>query len=111
MPQRAHLELSASRGNHAAIEALRSPGYPESLGYLLLWAYALHGRSGAGPGGLAMLSYSEIHAWSALTGIVPSPDEVEALIALDAALLDPSAPQPEQTVPKAPPAWPVRRAE
>lgn len=65
------------------------PECPESLAYLRDWCYALHGRCGAGMGGLNLLSYAEVGWWAMLTGNHPTPEEVEALVRLDLVLMNP----------------------
>jgi len=84
---RAHLEASARKGNPDAIAKLSGPGFPEEMEYLWRWALELHGRSGAGMAGAAPLAFSTVMDWARLTGNDPDPLEVEALIAVDAALL------------------------
>lgn len=93
---------------------LDSAPFPDVLAYLWEWVIALHGRSGVGMGGLAPLSYATIAAWAKLTGQRPLPYEVEALMALDAALLSKGevaesveAEEAEQVVT---PAWPTKKA-
>lgn len=91
VPERAHLEMLAARGNREAIASLDGPECPEGFQYLHRWALSLHGRSGVGPGGLTMLRPSELKAWADLMGLSPSPEEVEALFTLDAVMLHPEA--------------------
>lgn len=56
----------------------------------MAWAYELVGRSGAGASGMAPLMYQTIEAWARLTGRdLPEPEEVHALVRLDAAILAP----------------------
>lgn len=96
------------RGNPVAIAALQGPECPASLAYLLPWAFALAGRSGCDmSGNLLPLSHTELGAWSALTGVELQPDEVEALMTLDAAIRhrEPTAAE-QSTTPKAQQAWP-----
>ena len=105
---RATLELSAARGNAEARRALQEPECPEPVQYLVEWAYQLVGRSGEGMNGVAPLSYACVDAWSRLTGIEPTPDEVAALLVLDHAIRHPE-PTPvvvRDVVPA--PAWPEK---
>jgi hypothetical protein len=83
------------------------------MGYLLTWAGEMCGRSGVSDGGYAPLSYTTIADWSRLTRQPVSHLEVEALIAIDAAMRTPDLPmeaEPEK-VQAVTPAWPERRAE
>jgi len=89
VPARAHLERAAANGDLWARAELQGPACPEVVAYLVPWAYELVGRSGMGMNGLAPLRYSEIEAWSRLTGRVLVPMEVEALIRLDRVLRSP----------------------
>ncbi len=65
---------------------LHGPETPRALAYLREWLYQLVGRSGVGMSGANPLSYGTIADWSRLTGNRPTPDEVEALLYLDAVL-------------------------
>lgn len=106
---RAYLEASAAKGNAEAIERLRGPEFPEDMEYLWVWALEMHGRSGANMAGLNPLTYGTIRDWSALTEQYPDPLEVQALMAVDAALRSPETTQDDKPAPK-PPAWPTRKA-
>ena len=60
--------------------------------------------------GLLPVSHQEIAAYSSLTGWTPNALELEALRALDAAMLYPDkAKEPEPTMRPAP-AWPTRKS-
>ncbi len=83
---RAIYQEKARRGDGMARRALQGREYPEDVRYLDMWRMELHGRSGVGMSGPAPLSYSTITAWSALTGNEPTPDDVRALLRLDAAM-------------------------
>jgi hypothetical protein len=74
---------------------LAGPPCPPELEYLAVWAYELHGRSGAGAASLNPVSHAEIFAWARLTHRRPSAEEVHALMQLDAALLFPDVKDPE----------------
>jgi hypothetical protein len=76
-------------GDAKAIARLDVPEIPACVEYLRDWSYELYGRSGIGMGGLMPLSYSTIADWSRLKDIHPKPYEIEALIAIDAAMLNP----------------------
>lgn len=80
--------------------------------YLVDWAYALYGRSGSGMEGVAPLSYTTVAAWSQLTDTAIRPHEVDALMALDAAIRNPDGVKDEEVVaPVETPAWPTRTKE
>ena len=110
---RDHLELSASRGNEYARQALIGPEFPEPLEYLHHWALSLHGRSGFGQHGVNPLTYGTIADWSRLTDQYPEPHEVDALFQIDAAMIytpeveEKKAPESPEA-PKVP--WPKRKA-
>jgi len=78
--------------------------------YLLDWAQALYGRSGATMGGLAPLSYGTIRDWATLMEIDVMPLEVQALVWLDAVMRNPEPvePEPEERAP-AQDAWPEKK--
>ena len=108
--RRAYVEASSNPESRAL---LIGPECPESLDYLKAWAYALHGRSGVGMNGAAPLSYGTIADWSRLTGHMPSPEDVDALLVLDSVLLSPeptARPKDAATV-DAPPVhkWPEKK--
>ena len=110
-------ELAAARGNEAARRKLDGPEFPEELAYVWEWARELHGRSGVGMAGIAPLSYQTIDAWQKLTGTMLTPLDVEALIAVDGALLSASRPKVEwetsapSGAPSGPPVptWPAKK--
>lgn len=70
---------------------LDGPEYPDSVAYLEPIARRLHGRSGASMNGAAPVSEETIAAYCAREGITLSSLEVEGLILIDAALINPSA--------------------
>jgi hypothetical protein len=92
---RSHLLTAARKGHRESIEALTPPEFADGLEYLLGWANELHGRSGVGMSGAAPLSYPTLQAWAGLMGRDPAPYEVEALMMLDAAMLNPGEPESE----------------
>lgn len=57
---------------------------PEELRYLWHWFIELHNSRGAGLAGLDPISYSEIEAWSRLTGNEPETWEIQAIKRIDA---------------------------
>ena len=75
--------------------------------YLVEWAYALCGRSGATMGGIAPLSFTTIRDWAMLMNRHITPLEVQALLAIDAVIREPDT----ETVPEPKPthAWPERK--
>lgn len=83
-------DLEALRARGVRVPQLDEPEYPEHVEYLRTWSQRLHGRSGLGMGAIAPLSDVELVAWMIATGERPSPDEVEALMLLDAVRRDPS---------------------
>lgn len=86
------------RALEEARAALDGPAeFPEELNHLYRWSLELVGRSGGGPDGPMRLSYSTIESWARLTHRAPSALEVEALILLDAALLERPANDEEST--------------
>lgn len=93
-PERVHVEALAKRGNARAQSMLIGPPLPDTLAYLWGWAVELHGRSGrtihlSGEVTLNPLTYTTIADWARLTRRNPGPLEVEALLRLDAVLLNP----------------------
>jgi len=107
--RRAHLEAAARRGSQAAVNALEGPDAPDSVLYLMEWAYALCGRSGATMGGMAPLSFTTIRDWATLMDIHVSPLEVQALLVLDAVIRNPE-PDTEIVLAEKPThAWPERK--
>jgi len=84
------------------------------MAYIWEWVRELHGRSGVTMSGLAPLSHQEIEAWQRLHEIELTPLEVEALIAVDSALISASAPEEAETeeASESPPPsrWPTRKA-
>lgn len=74
----------ARRGSQAGRDLLRGPDYPWELAYLDDWSRTLVGRSGVSQFGIVPLSFTTIRDWSMLSGIQPTPQEVEALLVLDA---------------------------
>jgi hypothetical protein len=108
---RAHLELSAARGNEDARRRLEGPEFPEALEYLWGWAMELYGRSGVGMAGLVPLTYTTVQHWSELTEQYPTPDEVQGLMRIDAALRSPASVRNEAKDPEPKPAkaWPEKK--
>lgn len=88
--------LQATRGGKRPelLAELEGPSAPACLEYLRGWLFELHGRSGVGMSGVAPLSYGTIADWTRLTGAIVRPEEVRALIRLDAVLLHPEPREP-----------------
>jgi len=63
------------------------PPFPVPLAYVWSWFSQLHGARGAGFGPCP-LTWLDLDAWSRFTGNVPTPWEVELLMALDAEYLN-----------------------
>lgn len=110
--RRAVLEASAARGNPVAVAALEGPECPDTMYHLVEWAIALVGRSGADMSGhLLPLAHREVLAWSMLSGQVPAPHEVAALMTLDSALRTKVEDQPVVVTTQTPrndTAWPTK---
>jgi hypothetical protein len=88
-PQRVHLETLAARCREAGRpipEACRilDHAVPEPLEYLLGWFRELARTRRPGMAGIEPLGYVDVDAWARLTGRTPTPEEVEALLSLDA---------------------------
>ncbi|MEQ8347095.1 MAG: hypothetical protein RIB84_21210 [Sneathiellaceae bacterium] len=62
---------------------LAGPDLPEEMGFLWAWFVELSGARGSGGLGPAPLTYPDIAAWSALTGVQPRPWQVALLKRLD----------------------------
>ena len=109
--ERAHLEAAARKGSQTALADLEYPEPPQSMLYLVDWAYALCGRSGASMEGLAPLAYETIEAWSRLMDLDVTPLEVRALIALDAVIRkpEPDGLEERQEEVKVNTPWPERK--
>ena len=105
--KRSHLEVRARQGSQDAVNALLGPEPPDTLLYLMEWAYGLCGRSGASMAGIAPLGYGTIAEWARLMSIEPSPLEVQALILLDGVIRNPEAVDDEPDEPKDIEPWPT----
>lgn len=87
---REHLEGLARRGKPDAIRALNSgPEMPACTGYLYAWFMQLAASRRQGMNGLERITFSDIDAWSRLTGNQPESHEVDALLMIDFAFLYP----------------------
>ncbi len=67
---------------------LEGPPVPQCLEYLLTWFSDLSAARSSNGFSANPISYTEMQAWAELTGIRPTPFEVECLRALDRALLN-----------------------
>ena len=109
---REHLEAAIRKGSRKAQQTIEGTEPPETMLYLMEWAYALCGRSGATMGGLAPLSYTTIRDWADLMGIDVTALETRALLVLDAVIRNPEIdepePVPEETVIHA---WPEKKSD
>ena len=63
--------------------ALDDPFFPLELVLVWQWFNELHSSRQSNGTGMCPLSYTEIHSWCTLTGIAPSPWEVNVLIQID----------------------------
>lgn len=88
---RQHLEAAARRGIAAAIKELEGPEIPDALEYVWGWYCQLAAtrRFNGMSGHPEPLTYETIDAWSRLTGHTPTPEEVDALLLLDAVSRNP----------------------
>lgn len=112
LPARETYKAALKHGSREAAEMLEPREMPEGFEYLYDWSTQLIGRSGVGMSGLLPLSFTEIASWSILTGNTPTPDEVNALLALDSVMRHPETkkkeePEEQKMTPVA--AWPVRK--
>lgn len=91
--QRAHLEGLVRRGvaTDAQRRRLHGPEFPVALDYLWGWHLELARTRTAGMNGIDPLTYLTIDAWARLTDRAPLPDEVDALLQLDAITSSPDA--------------------
>lgn len=62
---------------------LRGPPIPASAAYLWQWWWRLHRRRPSGGMGIASITWSEIKAWSELTGTEVLPWEIEIIEAVE----------------------------
>lgn len=72
----------AARAKHLA--ELHGPGCPPAGLHIWGWFLELHRSRPMGGMDAGSITFSELEAWSRLTGAAPSPWEVEVLLALDA---------------------------
>jgi hypothetical protein len=90
---RAHLLAKVRMGKATAEERqlLEGPPFPETVAYLWEWHQELARTRSVGMAGVDPLSYPAIDAWARLTDRHPLPDEVDALLQLDAVTRSPEA--------------------
>lgn len=95
---RDHLEAAArqprnSKAREAARAKLNGSALPACILYLWRWFLDLHNGRPSGGFGPGAITYSDMHAWAALTGNRPTPWDVETIKQLDYAYLKHSADQ------------------
>lgn len=104
--QREHLAALATASNPAvrakAVALLRGPDCPEAFRHVRDWLYQIYGRSGVGFGDVAPLSWQTVESWARITGVDPTADEVEMLMALDQTLRRTAAEAREKHAPHPP---------
>jgi hypothetical protein len=89
--QRAHVQGLVRRGQatEAQRRLLEGPPFPDSLDYLWEWFCELARTRTVGMAGVDPLTYPDVDAWARLTDRQPAPEEVEALLDLDAVMRHP----------------------
>lgn len=94
---RGHLESVARQTGNLPATLASEPDYPYALSHLVDWFWDLssgRGSTGFGPSGL---SYAELGYWSRLTGLDPTPFEIEIIKAMDRVYLNKVAEQQSKT--------------
>lgn len=81
--------FEARPDNPDAIRGLRGTEMPESLRYLWVWWSELAGVRRMGAHGLDPIGFVDIDAWARLTGRRPQPHEVQGILRVDKAMLNP----------------------
>lgn len=85
---RQHLERAAQAGSpRARRELSEGPALPAACAYVWTWFLELHAARGSNGYGPNPIGFVELEAWARLTGRQPTPWEIAALRALDAAWL------------------------
>ena len=74
-------------------DGLAVPDIPAALAHIWEWFCDLHAARSGNGGGPNPISYSEIMAWSLLTGRAPAPRDVRAIMDIDAAFFSELAEQ------------------
>lgn len=89
---RDHVAAAVARGMVPESE-LYGPEIPDAVEYLWRWHFELQrGRAFDGATGRVQpLGYRDVEAWARLMGRRPSPDDVDALLHLDAVARNPDA--------------------
>ena len=82
---REHLEGAARRGDAHAQAKLTPPPLPRSYVPVLGWFFQLHRRRGVGMHGEQPVSWTDMDAWSRMTGHQPTRDELQLLERCDMA--------------------------
>ena len=68
-------------------EQLEAPAFPESVRHVWQWFTELHEARPRTGMGVSPLLFSEIQAWSAMTGSVPTPWELGVIKSIDRAYM------------------------
>lgn len=84
---RAHYEGLIRRGRTEFRETVEGPGLPDYL--RPLWATYREVAEGKAAGGMgpSVLAWTDLRAWSEVTGVRPTAWEAEVLFAMDAAVI------------------------
>jgi hypothetical protein len=81
---RANLERAAAQGSRKAATRLAAiPPLPRQLAHVWDWWGEISAGRRVGMDGAEWLAWSDIDAWSRLTGERPRPDEARLIFALD----------------------------
>lgn len=87
---------SISKATGSTPEEYRSLQLPETMAHCWHWFLTLNRTRASNGFGQNPISYTEIVAWSQLTGVVPQPLEIQAIMALDTAYMTVQAEQIRQ---------------
>lgn len=85
---RSHYERLVSRGRTEYAAKLEAPPMPAGFGYL--WTAHQDVSAGRGTGGMgpARLTWGDLTAWQAVSGVQLTAWEAEVVLAMDAALVE-----------------------
>ena len=64
-------------------EGLDPPPFPDVVNHVWAWFIELHNARPQTGMGVSPITYSEISAWSSLTGVIPNPWEVGVIKSID----------------------------